>query len=498
MGNTSGKLKCLYFPAQSGKTQRVKDRIDLLEALECFGDEGYINFLISSNNILLVEQTSTRFDSPFDWTSVQQKPQIEKLAWDILKNKYNMVVMCANRPRLNHFKKLILELENCEHFNKKINIWIDEADANVNLWSTFTDVISKEIVESVTLVSATFDSVFKKYGRLSVIGSKKTYPDCYRSLKDSMKYTIDFVGKPDEYIIHVLQKFPHLVTPGTRGFIPGGYFKSSHDAIANILVKEYNFVVLIINGDRKEFLIPDKQPIEIDSYFSTEELKDILARIYHENKFYEYPFAITGLECVKRGITFQSSDFLFDYGIVPPVTKKVEAYQLMARLFGNIGHFPDYKPCSIYSTSSNFSKIQKQESMAINIARMVEEQLLEDVGKEELKEAMNAGEDSDWILLQEEFSNRKDANIFLLSHGCKRNLKENKSGDFLLSSISKELSILDYTEVIKELKCFKKTSTFDVKKSTIGSVYSRMYICYKNVLDKNSIVFIVRIIRKIK
>jgi hypothetical protein len=136
--------------------------------------------------------------------------------------------------------------------------------------------------------------------------------------------------------------------------------------------------------------------------------------------------------------------------------------------------------------------------MAINIARMVEEQLLEDVGKEELKEAMNAGEDSDWILLQEEFSNRKDANIFLLSHGCKRNLKENKSGDFLLSSISKELSILDYTEVIKELKCFKKTSTFDVKKSTIGSVYSRMYICYKNVLDKNSIVFIVRIIRKIK
>jgi hypothetical protein len=45
-----------------------------------------------------------------------------------------------------------------------------------------------------------------------------------------------------------------------------------------------------------------------------------------------------------------------------------------------------------------------------------------------------------------------------------------------------------------ELKCFKKTSTFDVKKSTIGSVYSRMYICYKNVLDKNSTVFIVIVI----
>jgi hypothetical protein len=125
-------------------------------------------------------------------------------------------------------------------------------------------------------------------------------------------------------------------------------------------MKNYNFVVLVINGDRKEFLIPDREPIDISEYFSSsEELKDILARIYHENEFYKYPFGITGLECVKRGITFQSQEFLFDYGIVPPITKKVEAYQLMARLFGNIGNFPNYKPCLIYSTSSNFNKIQK-------------------------------------------------------------------------------------------------------------------------------------------
>ena len=100
---------------------------------------------------------------------------------------------------------------------------------------------------------------------------------------------------------------------------------------------------MIINGDRKEFLIPGKDPIDISEFFSSsEELKDILARVYLENEFHKYPFAITGLECVKRGITFQSSNFIFDFGIIPQVGKKVEAYQLMARLFGNIGHFPNY------------------------------------------------------------------------------------------------------------------------------------------------------------
>ena len=106
MGNSSGKLKCLYFPAQSGKTQRVRERIDLFETLECFGDDGFINFLITSNNILLVEQTSKRFTDPFDWTSLNNKIQIETLAWRISTEKYNMVVMCANKIRLNHFKKL--------------------------------------------------------------------------------------------------------------------------------------------------------------------------------------------------------------------------------------------------------------------------------------------------------------------------------------------------------------------------------------------------------
>ena len=306
-----------------------------------------------------------------------------------------MVVMCANRPRLNHFEKLIMELEDCCKcgiFHKKINIWIDEADSNLQLWSSYLNVISKDIINIVTLVSATFDPVFKKYGRLAVIGDRVTCAPCYRCLRDSDIIRIDYVGNLNEYIIHIFEKFPELINPGMKSFIPGNFFKASHESIANLLVTNYNFVVLIINGENKQFLIPGKKSIDINEYYTDDDsFSEVLSRIYIENKFYNYPFAITGLGCVKRGMTFQSPDFLFDYGIIPPISKNTEAYQLMARLFGNIGDFPGYKACKIFSTSNNFNKIQKQESMAINIARLVAEQMLENIGKEELMEAINMG-----------------------------------------------------------------------------------------------------------
>ena len=514
MGYSHSKLSCLYFPAQSGKTQKVKERIELFDMLECFGEEKHINLFLSSNNRLLVQQTGTRFDRVYNWISGNNKSgpgEVYKLAWDVLNDKYDTILMCSNKLRFDRLINLIETLEQSSKINRKINIWIDEADSTINLWSKYENVIHKEIIEQVTLVSATFDPIFKKYKRLQVIGSNTPYPECYRCLKDSIKIIVDFAGSTEVYIEHVLNKYPKLFNPGMKAFIPGNFYKSSHDKIADILVNKFGFAVLIMNGSRKQIFIPNASTINIDDYIRTnengdipEEFKETLARIYMENELYNYPFAITGLECIKRGVTFQSKPidndhkgFIFDYGIIPLISKGTEAYQLISRLFGNIGDFPNYKQCEIYSTSSNFSKIQKQESMVINISKMVYENLLESVGKEELREAMNIGEDSEWSLIQEEFFTRKDANNFLHKHGCPRNHKENKKGDFLLSSVTNASDILYYPDVIKQLKGYKKTSTFDTKNSSIGKKHSRMYICYKDLTNSTSLVFIIRIIEKI-
>ena len=397
MGQYQSKVKCIYRLAQSGKTQLVKNIIDDCKmCVESFGDEDYINFFITSNNQVLVGQTGKRFDDSYNWVSANKNKEFHKLLWEIMHNEYTMVVMCSNKIRMNHLRDLINELEKSGHFTKKINIWIDEADASMNLWSQFEDLASKDIIGQITLVSATFDPVFKKYKRLQVIGYKDPHPKQYRCLRDSIKVVNDYAGTFIEYVDHILNVYPKLAEPGKIGFVPGNFFKQTHDAIADFLSEKYYFAVLIINGTRKEILIPGKPSICLKEHLSytsdgeiPEEFNKILANIYTENKLYEYPFAITGLECVKRGITFQSNDFLFDYGIIPAITKKTEAYQLIARLFGNIGEYPKYKPCEIYSFSSNFKKIERQEAIAMNISTMVYEQGLQDVGKEELKEAEN-------------------------------------------------------------------------------------------------------------
>jgi len=505
MGQFQSKVKCIYRLAQSGKTQLVSDIIDDCKmCVESFGDDDYINFFITSNNQVLVGQTGKRFGESYNWVSANKKKEFHKLLWEIMHNEYSMIVMCSNKPRIDHLCELIKELEQSEHFTKKINIWIDEADASINLWSRFENMISKDIIGQVTLVSATFDPVFKKYKRLQVIGYKDPHPKQYRCLRDSIKIENDFGGEIVEYIEHIFEIYPKLIEPGKHAFIPGNFYKCSHDLIADTLCSKYNFAVLIINGTRKEIIIPHKPSISLNEFLSypsdgeiPDEFKNILSRMYIENKLYEYPFAITGLECIKRGITFQSNDFLFDYGIIPAINKKTEAYQLIARLFGNIGEFNNYKPCEIYSTSSNFKKIEKQEAIAMNISTMVYEQGLQDVGIPELQEAANLN-DTSWELLQKEFDNRIDANNYLHTLGCNRNNKETKQGEFLLSSTTKELSILYYPDIIKELKLFKKTSTFDVKKCSVGSINARMYICYKDLLDPKSIVFIIRIIKKVK
>jgi hypothetical protein len=123
MGIHSSKLKCLYCPAQSGKTQKVKERIELFETVECFGEESYLDIFISANNQLLVKQTGSRFDKTYNWISKnKEKLSTKALAFDILKDRYNMILMCSNNPRIPiYFVELINELEDCPHFTKKIN-----------------------------------------------------------------------------------------------------------------------------------------------------------------------------------------------------------------------------------------------------------------------------------------------------------------------------------------------------------------------------------------
>jgi hypothetical protein len=549
MGSAKSKLKCLYLPAQSGKTRKVEELIKAYRAIhECFGD-GDVNIFISANNKLLVKQTEVRMTNDlateseegandavitagvFSWTSGNKECNISPtdLAFRML-GEVEMVVLCAHPIRLRYLAQMLTRLTACPYFTKKINIWIDEADKSINMWQKHEALLALPAVHQLTLVSATFDSVFAKYGTLQVMGFLTTHPACYRRLKDAIKVEEDYAtADAVAYVKHVMLKNREkLVRPGLRAFIPGDVAKSSHDAIADFLHKDLGFVVIIINGERKEILVPGQATIDLRRYLTVSsgsaelpvEFNTQLARLYKANDWKRFPLAITGFYCVERGVTFQcgpevdketkvvlNDGFLFDYGVIPPIAIKAEAYQTMARLFGNVGQLPGYKRVEIYTSTAMFNKVEKQEEMAVNLARMVQEEGLSTVSKADAKRAQNFVSEAGWELHTNECGTLAESIAFIkglnATYGggatgkSQSDLEASKEGAFYKEATSgRKLAPMSYASIKAGQAGWGKLSSFDPEKVK-GNTASHTYVCYKDLANPASITFLTRVIVKL-
>jgi len=425
MGANNSNCKCIYLPAQSGKTKKVEDLITEYKQFTKFEEFADCDIFISANNRVLVAQTATRMKddlgtkdekndeciingSIFCWMSGTKKSKISssEIENQILKDKMEMIMVCAHKARLdNYLKKLLDGLEESNTLNLKkvkINIWIDEADKSINLWSKYENkIFDYKIVNKVTLITATLNSILKRYKTVNILPFEEPYPDCYRGLKDMNKIEINYASGSVEYVKHIINTNRNKLTkPGMRAFIPGEMKKKSHDEIADFL-SENGFIVIVINGERKEILVPDGNKIDLKCYLTIDddqipkELNYELSRLYKENNWKRYPLAITGYYCVSRGVTFQCrpdceknihDGFLFDYAIIPPISSKAEAYQTMARVLGNIGDIEGYKPVDIYSTTKLFHNVEELEYTAMTIAAKAKEENRECFSIEEIKE----------------------------------------------------------------------------------------------------------------
>ena len=527
MGITESKFKCLILPAQSGKTRKVEEEIKKFNLInDLWSMPGEINIWISANNKLLVHQTTSRLcrdltssesdekeevsdaviqGNIFSWTSGTRKTNITptELAFRML-DDVDMVVCCAHSKRLEYINEMLHRLTTHRLFKKQINIWIDEGDDSINLWSKYPHLLRNLSIKQVTIVSATIESVWKKYGHIRVIPYEITHPACYRRLKDAIRM-IEDVGKSSssDYIGAVLRKHqPKLAQPGMRSFIPGDYTKKSHEEAADMLMKEFGFAVIILNGTFKELRIPGQEPIDLRPYLTVSDPDDIpdefnitLARMYVENELHKYPLAITGLLCVERGITFQCAPvendhpgFLFDYGIIPPITDKAGAYQTMARLFGNVGDFPNYKPCEIYSNSATFKRVENQEEIAVNLARLVAQQNIEEIGPEhiELAALMNRPRDNtrSYLLYTDEEVVRKVCNRLNYKYRAIKAQTDGEDIGFRQASLNKKAKKVSLINAIRAVP-----SAYGYKD---GEKSYRVHIpCYSDINDPASLHFVV-------
>jgi len=421
MGANNGKLECMWLPAQSGKTRNMVKIMQTYRDMALLGADECIDILICSNNRSLVNQTGIRMkDELYDENKIESDAQIigKVLTWQsgFKKNKYNlsvgevaleiiddhveMVACCAHPKRIEYVFQLITRLTASAKFTKKINIWIDEADESIKLWAKYDKaIITNPKVTHVKLISATFTSVIKKYGRIPVMRQEKTHADCYLKFQESNIKTEDILGIENGaygYLKAIFEKYGDLMcVAGIRLFAPGDITQESHNQIADFLVKK-GFAVVVLNGERKIIIVPGRAtPYKLDEHLdddaNSEEIGKQIAKIYIDNNLAQFPFAVTGHKCIGRGLTFQSDKFLFDYGIIPYISDKDNAYQTTARMLGNTKLFGNFKVPTIIMTTKMKQIVINKENVAINISRMVYDNELQGedglVGAADIKQA---------------------------------------------------------------------------------------------------------------
>jgi len=504
----TSKLRCLYLPAQSGKTRKCEELITEIKA----GDsDSSIDIWISANNKLLVYQTTSRLkrnlaeeeDSPitgdvFSWTSGTKLTNIpaSDLATKV-KFGAELILVCAHRGRLLHVATLIHEIAAFKEFNKKINLWIDEADQSIRLWLQIADVLALPIVGTITLVSATFNEVFRYFPRLPVIPYKATHPAVYRRLKDCLQVELEPEAYAPDFAMSTLIAFPHLSKPGVKAFMPAGVKCDYHEDMCDRL-QARGFAVVLLNGYCKEIRMPYGLPtIPLKPFLTVKDPLDVppefnqtLATLYRKHKLDRFPLAITGYLCVGRGVTFQTAPepgvhdgFVFDYAIVQDIKNQATAYQTMARVFGNIGSFNKGVPCTIYAAVKTFALIQEAEETAVHLANLVHEEGLEAVCVEDLGRAAAWEEEKKWVLRQTECGSLVEAEALLTSYGMRRSKRSlHADGRYLNLLLSR--SPMRYEDLVKRLQSMKKTAYMNLERDRVA----RLFVGYKEAEP----VFIVR------
>jgi hypothetical protein len=369
----------------------------------------HLNILIASNNRLLAAQLTKRFQDDgfgssgseseisdeddrseaddhvdeankvYTWMTGSGKPKIDvgTLADHIKEDNVTMLVCCANKSRMLHIKKLLENLEKSKLFNKRISIWIDEADVSVKLWTKTVDFTKFSHVDRVVLVSATFDSVFKMYDTIRIKGYEEVF-----NLPTYLRYEECDITEEEEnkqscfeYLKGILDKHPEMSQPGARLFAPGEIKVSTHDEIADML-RARNFAVMILNGQRKEIILPDGTKIRISLAANIEapgELSSKLAELYVQHGLSRFPFAITGQICLGRGITFQSPNFMFSHGVIPDLKDEAAIYQCVARLLGNTKEFDGFTPPKVFCSYRTNVVCKHLARIAENVARVTYE-----------------------------------------------------------------------------------------------------------------------------
>jgi hypothetical protein len=432
MSGIKGWEKCtlLTKPEQSGKTFLMLQKIveDFSEEPRSDGRK-YINFLLCDNNLLLVLQTSYRIKSDeelykfrniesdeiyieFSSSKRSTTNTSDSVFRLITTNSISNIVCCSNARRCEDIFKIMHDINKVPHLKNiyHFNIWFDEADKFTNLISDYL-VPALEQFDNVSLyaITATPERIIKFFREINIWAIENPTLPHYHGWNDNniIPYDDNISKNNNLFVEHILNTNKDDIKPNTRWFIPADITKISHLKIKD-LCRNYGFATIIINGDGIIIYMPDGKIFEEDK----NEMPDVLIpKLYNKYKLNQYPFAITGHQCISRGISISSNKFMLSHSIMPlSIKNKSELSQIAGRMKGNQKGWSNYKVPKIFC-SNKFNKSAKEvEEKTKKLAEIAFEENWETVTLDKFKMV-----EKDYYYYQYEnsFDSYKDALIYL-------------------------------------------------------------------------------------
>jgi hypothetical protein len=461
-------------------------------------------------------------------TTTTVNDMFAKVTSDDDDEEVNNIICCTNKSRMRSVWELLGKLHKKflkRNFNKRVNIWVDEADDCTVIWKAYKNVceefVESKFIQNVVFITATMVKVYKQLHAFEIEPNLRTYENTHASVYHKYSESVilhEFSENAKNALLHVrnvLDNYSGILSPGVKLFCPGTKARKSHEEICDELLSR-GFNVLILNGVKKEIRYFDKRPpLPIYELLETDlEISRTLNSLYHKLQLFDSPFAVTGNLCIGRGITFASQDddkeFLFTHGIIPDTTDDDEAYQLVMRNGGNIKGFASYVVPTIFVSVKTDALIKKQENLAIDFAKkffqsgveepmvkVTREMLKKEIGTDletERREKRKERDESKKFIMgsMSEFDTLDEANEFCkkIKKGSRTEKEDdfkNEFGDFICTT-TKKTQKYTYEDFMNETGSYSSSSLLNKQDLLAGKVSKVI----KPVYQGDKVIWIVR------
>ena len=456
-------------------------------------------------------------------SSKDKKIDTNKIINDIKDKKIKYILCCSNKKQITTVKQIVSK-SNCY-----FDLYIDEIDSKFGSFKKqnfISEMEENKNIIDITLITATPLKVFESFQennmKLKIFDLDETHSQQYHKFNDCI-----FNIVKNDFTLNDL--YNNLINKNISvAFVPGGTRIKTHEEIRKIFVDK--FYVIEINGDKnfdyKIYYKDGDVPIahekagkickDINGVFNEQaelnmELCEIVKKYCTENK----RIIITGNIKINRGITISSPELMLTDSYFNPkffkngIKNLAKNCQTVGRLSGNFKEWKNFKPITTYCNQKFKDEMCAAEKTIIEYPMKYKECLEKhaDNFSDELETNKREEEKSKYGIIYDGFIKGKNyEEIYTRYHTMCMNNKPNRirirktkpkfdKNGFILQSFENVKKGDEKVYSKQELEQALKTKSFTSFLPSTGIVRKRIFWCYEDKNDKNTLVAYVKIIR---